>query len=65
MVVAWPPTKTTPSPPGADRRLRRPYQRDLAALSRTQFQLVSALTLSPIMLDPVRRVLDDIPHRST
>ncbi|TQC42260.1 wax ester/triacylglycerol synthase family O-acyltransferase [Rhodococcus sp. WS4] len=33
----------------------------VAALSRTQFQLVSALTLSPIMLDPVRRVLDDIP----
>ena len=33
----------------------------VAALSRTQFQLVSVLTLSPIMLDPVRRVLDDIP----
>lgn len=33
----------------------------VAALSRTQFQLISALTLSPIMLDPVRRVLDDIP----
>jgi len=33
----------------------------VAVLSRTQFQLVSALTLSPIMLDPVRQVLDDIP----
>ena len=33
----------------------------VAALSRTQFQLISALTLSPIMLDPIRQVLDDIP----
>ncbi|MCQ4118600.1 wax ester/triacylglycerol synthase family O-acyltransferase [Rhodococcus tibetensis] len=35
--------------------------RVVAALGRSQFQLVSALTLSPIMLEPVRRVLDDIP----
>ena len=33
----------------------------VAALSRTQFQLLSAMTLSPIMLDPIRQVLDDIP----
>ncbi|QHE69802.1 Wax ester synthase/acyl-CoA:diacylglycerol acyltransferase [Rhodococcus sp. WAY2] len=35
--------------------------RVVAALGRSQFQLVSALTLSPIMLEPVRRVLEEIP----